>query len=64
MMQGMYFGWPWMISGLLLGLLVIIWLIKIMFPTEEETPLETAKRRYARGEISGEEFEVIKQQLH
>ncbi len=35
-----------------------------MFPTEKETPLEIAKRRYAKGEISGEEFEVIKQQLH
>ena len=63
-MQDMYFGWPWMVSGLLLGLLVIIWLIKVMFPTEKETPLEIAKRRYAKGEISGEEFEVIKQQLH
>ncbi|MCK5570429.1 MAG: SHOCT domain-containing protein [Spirochaetes bacterium] len=31
--------------------------------SRDETPLEIAKKRYARGEISREEYETIKQNL-
>jgi uncharacterized membrane protein len=32
-------------------------------PPESEAPLEIAKRRYARGEITKEEFEEIKRNI-
>jgi putative membrane protein len=58
---------------LLLILLVVVgWLAyryirgrggKDMFAPKEEEPLEIARRRYARGEITREEFEQIKQDL-
>ena len=31
--------------------------------TSQETPIDILKRRYARGEISGEEFEQVKKDL-
>ena len=76
MMHG--FGWGggmWMGSIFwLLFLGVIIWAV-ISFtnnqkrnstdrpPVSGEAPLEILKRRYARGEISKEEFEQIKKEM-
>ena len=36
---------------------------KKLFPQEDEEAMELAKRRYANGEISREEFEQIKRDI-
>ena len=65
---GMGFGGLWMLL-LLVGLVaLVVWLVRLMFPQgsasdESEKPLEIAQRRYARGEISREEFESLKRDL-
>lgn len=53
-----------------LFVLVVFLLVRSFYRTEiaprkpvPETPLGVAQRRYASGEISGEEFEKIKQDL-
>jgi len=53
-----------------LFVLVVFWLVRYFYRTEiaprkpvPETPLGVAQRRYASGEITGEEFEKIKQDL-
>jgi len=53
-----------------LFVLVVFLLVRYFYRTEiaprkplPETPLGVAQRRYASGEISGEEFEKIKQAL-
>lgn len=49
---------------------VVFWLVRYFYRTEiaprkpvSATPLGIAQRRYAKGEISGEEFEKIRQAL-
>jgi putative membrane protein len=61
----MWFGWVWMLIfwGVFIGL--IVWGVKALTgrnerSPERETPLEIAERRYARGEITREEFEEIR----
>ena len=66
-MWGMGFGGVWMIL-VLVGLIVLtVWLVRLMFPqgskSEPENPLELAQRRYAKGEISREEYESLKRDL-
>lgn len=62
----MFFGgWMWLIWVVIIGL--IIWGI-VAFSRREDSagkgnPLEIAKERYARGEISKEEFEQLKKNL-
>jgi len=69
-----YDGWWWLtmlFGGLTMlflwgGLIVlIIWAVARMVrtPTSEVTPLEIARRRYARGDITREQFEQIKKDL-
>lgn len=63
--------WGWIIWLVILGLL--IWLIISLLsrsqdqreapPLETEPPLEILKKRYARGEISKEEFEEKKKDI-
>ena len=36
---------------------------KSLFPREDEEAMEIARRRYANGEISREEFELIKRDI-
>ncbi len=71
-------GW-WMVFGgiwMLLFWIAIIWLVvwgikslvgaqgvKSRYPGEGAIPLETAKERYAKGQISKEEFDQIKKDL-
>jgi putative membrane protein len=59
-------GWIVMVLFWLFIIAGIILLIKnLRQPPEsrKETPLEIAKRRYAEGEISKEEFETMKKDL-
>mgnify|MGYP006282050707 FL=1 len=66
--MGIGMGWGWII-GLIL-LVLVIWLV-VRSTTQtvdsenktEETALDVLKKRYARGEISKEEFEEKKKDL-
>ena len=63
----MMFGGLWMLIfwGGLIAL--IVWGIKKLTErggsTSRQTPLDVAKERYAKGEISREEFEQVKKDL-
>jgi putative membrane protein len=72
-MWGMHdgMGW-WMVFGGLWTLLFwggLIWLIvwgmsRLVAPSREsDSPLEIARRRYARGDITREEFEQLRHDL-
>ncbi len=59
---GMHWFW-WII-----WIVLIIWIFAIPWDipgqrTKKESPLDIAKRRYAAGEITLEEYETIKKQL-
>ena len=66
-------GWWWVFGGLWMvvfwgGLIaLIVWGIKKLTErgdsTPKRNPLDTAKERYAKGEISGEEFEQLRRDL-
>jgi len=65
-------AWPWMVGGFLWMVLfwgaiigVVVWAVSRLTHREPPTdsPLEIAKRRYARGEITREEFQRIKEDL-
>ncbi len=78
-MMGYYGNWGWLgaITGGVFMLLfwaalilVIVWLIRNVFqpsrpssPTTSHSPLDIAKERYARGEITREQFEQLKRDL-
>jgi putative membrane protein len=61
------FGWFWMVLfwGLVIGL--IVWLVVRLSKRDgsesKSNALDIAKERYAKGEISKEEFEQIKKDL-
>ena len=76
MMWGIYGGeWWWMLFGSIWMIIfwgAIIWLIvwgvrqftsERREPSSRETPLEIAQKRLARGEITREGFEELKQAL-
>jgi putative membrane protein len=56
------FGWVYMIIIWVLVLLGFIFVIRMVFggTKKEETALDILKKRYAKGEISKEEFEEKK----
>lgn len=64
MMSWMVFVWLILIVLIILAVLAIIkWLRNSQdaeAPTGNQTPLDTLKQRYAKGEIDKEEFERIK----
>lgn len=49
-----------MLVLLILGLLLLIWLYRL---THKNDPLDIAKQRFAKGEISREEFDEIQARL-
>jgi putative membrane protein len=70
--QGLMWGFPggmfMMFLLLLLGVVVVYLLLKRQgesrpMEASRETPLEILKRRYAKGEITREEFEEMKKDL-
>lgn len=67
-------GWFWMglmmVFWVLVAIVVVFFLARAFSPhgswgreEKEKAPLDIAKRRYASGEISGEEFEKIRRDL-
>lgn len=65
---GMGFGWILMVVFLALIILGVVYLVKLIAGSEKRTTGETAfdilKKRYAKGEISKEEFEEKKKDLN
>ena len=64
----MGFGWVFMIFFWLLLILGIVYVIRIAMTgakkeTSGDTALDILKKRYAKGEITKEEFEKIKDDL-
>ncbi len=64
---GMGFGWLFMLIFWILIILGVVYLVKFITGSEKRTTGETAldilKKRYAKGEISKEEFEEKKKTL-
>jgi putative membrane protein len=76
MMMGIGFGMFGLLAMLLLwgGLIVLaVWLVRALFPHDgrhsaltagqEQNAREILNRRYARGEITREQYELMKQDL-
>ncbi len=64
-MNGHYWGMGW---GMWFIPLLIILIVYLLFKNNsqsknQETPLEVLKRRYAKGEITKEEYEQMKSDL-
>jgi len=69
--SGGWLGWLGPVLMVVFGAAVIVgivflirWLVTRSSPTEkEDSALDILKRRYARGEISGEEYQRMKEDL-
>jgi len=64
--SGTWFGWIFMVAFGVLIVLVVLFLVQAMIKREnrsEQAPLDILKRRYAKGEISKEEFDRIKDDI-
>lgn len=68
MMNGMMaFGWLGMLLGIALLVLLVVGIVHLVSNrggSAEDDALNTAKKRYARGEISREEFDDMKRNLN
>jgi len=68
----MVFGGLWMLVFWVLIIALVVWAVKRLVEhggsgagtPEKRDPLDIAKERYAKGEISKEQFEQIKKDLH
>jgi len=66
MMDGQYWGMGW---GMWFIPLLIIALIIFLYKnnnssTQKETPMEILKKRYAKGEITKEQYEEMKKNIY
>ena len=64
--RGMEFGWLFIVIFavlIILGIVHIVNLVSGRRETHGESPLHILKRRYAKGEITKEEFEKMKDEL-
>ncbi len=67
----MFFGGPWMLIVWVVIIALIVWGVTALAKrgtsasgtAQKRNPLDIAKERYAKGEISKEEFEEIKKGL-
>lgn len=65
---GMGFGWIFMFLFWIVVIAVIVYVVKLVAASPksqgpEETAIDILKKRYAKGEISKEEFEEMKKTL-
>ncbi len=65
---GMGFGWVWMLLFWALVIGGVVYLVKLIAGStrregRHETALDILKKRYAKGEISKEEFEKLKDDI-
>ena len=63
-------GWLFMIIFWVLIILGVVYLVKLIAgtgakkeATKDETPLEILKKRYAKGEITKEQFDQMKEDI-
>ncbi|MEW6601156.1 MAG: SHOCT domain-containing protein [Nitrospirota bacterium] len=61
------FGWIFMIVFWVLVVLGVVYLLKLISGADkgkkDETPLDILKKRYAKGEITKEEYDKIKDDI-
>jgi len=60
---GMGFGWIFMILFWVIVIYIVVALVKKAGSGEKDTAEDILKKRYARGEISKEEFERLKKDI-
>ena len=62
---GMGFGWLFMVIFWVLVILGIVYIIKMIAggAKKEETALDILKKRYAKGEITKEEYDRMKDEV-
>jgi len=60
-----WLGWAWVLALLVLIVIAFVWSMRRASrpAPNTESPFDILKRRYARGEISPEQFEAMKRQL-
>jgi putative membrane protein len=64
----MGFGWFWMIIFWVLVIVGVVYIVRVATRSgrkqeKDEAPLDILKKRYAKGEISKEEFEKMRDDL-
>ncbi len=65
---GMGFGWIFMILFWILVILGIVFLVRLVLEAQKnkqspESPIDILKKRYAKGEITKEEFQNMKNDI-
>ena len=58
-----FFNVLWIIVCWVAFILFIVWLLNKSRESEERTPLEIIKKRYAKGELTKRQFEDMKKEI-